>query len=91
MELDEVLEAALVFGDLEDAVEQDVGQRQVLKMQNPFIKSETKFRKCFRLSKDLVHEDVNTIQAPSRSSAISVERKVYVTIPTPVKCLIHHF
>lgn len=66
--------------DLEDAVEQMEIRRDVLPQRDPFLLSDQKFIKLFRVSKDLCQEIVEMltpyIVAPTRTSALTVSTKV---------------
>lgn len=71
----------LVLNDLLDAEEQEERPiRKFYRRENPFDLTDNKFIKLFRLSKDLVRNLIMLltpfIQAPTRTSSLSVELKV---------------
>lgn len=80
MDLDEVLEAVVIVNDLRDAEEQADNNRQLLHMTDPFTLSNEQFIKKFRTSKELTREIVQLVtpymQPATRTSAITIERKV---------------
>lgn len=81
MDIEEILIANNIFEDLQDAEEQaEIPTRRFKKRESAFELSDAQFRKCFRVSKELAREIIETIspyiQQATRSSALDISTKV---------------
>ncbi|XP_031335021.1 putative nuclease HARBI1 [Photinus pyralis] len=84
MELEDVILWDQIINNIQDAEQEQQLERETFIRKNPFLLSDQKFVKLFRLTKPLMRDVIETLtphlQQPTRRSALSVETKVLATV-----------